>query len=256
MLGRNSGKKETIINALLELTRDDEYRNGNRLPPERELARRLNVGRNILREAMVSLEAMGIIEKRERQGIFVKSSETDEIMQDLRRIQLHPIELMQMQMEVRMMLCVQAVSLAALRRSEEDVEKLWKCYEEFSKSADDLMESETASAKWEALLHHLETEAAHNVLISRINENIAGLVERNNIFVHQKLVNKDEKWLDHIRVQHRTIISAIENHNAGLASQTLKEHFIESYDSMKKNYPDYIFDKRPILWEAFELAKT
>jgi GntR family transcriptional repressor for pyruvate dehydrogenase complex len=254
-LGRNGGKKEAIINALLELTRGDEYKNGNRLPPERELAKRFDVGRNILREAMVSLEAMGIIEKRERQGIFVKSSEAGEIMQDLQRIQLPPIELMQMQMEVRMMLCVPALKLAALRRSDEDVEKLWRCYEEFSKYAADPVGSEAASGKWEALLHHLETEAAHNVLISRINENIAGLVERNNIFVHQKLVTKDDKWFDHIRIQHRTIISAIENHNAELAAQTLREHLIESYESVKKNYPDYIFDKRPILWEAFELAK-
>jgi GntR family transcriptional repressor for pyruvate dehydrogenase complex len=249
-LERNSSKKEAIITALLELTRADEYKDGNRLPPERELARRLNVGRNILREAMVSLEAMGIIEKRERQGIFVKSSKSGEIMRDLQRIQLPPIELMQMQMEVRMMLCVPAVKLAALRRSGEDVEKLWECYEEFSKSADKLMESETASAKWEALLHHIETEAAHNVLISRINENIAGLVEGSNIFVHQQLVLKDEKWFEHIRIQHRTIISAIENHNAELAARTLEEHLIESYDAMKKNYPNYIFDKRPILWEA------
>jgi DNA-binding GntR family transcriptional regulator len=66
---------------------------------------------------------------------------------------------------------------------------------------------------------------------------------------------KDEKWFDHIRIQHRTIISAIENHNAELAAQTLTEHLIESYDAMKKNYPNYIFDQRPILWEACEQAK-
>ena len=45
---------------------------GDRLPPERELARILGVGRSTLREAMRALESMEIVETRAGQGTFLR----------------------------------------------------------------------------------------------------------------------------------------------------------------------------------------
>lgn len=253
---KNDGKKESILAALAELIGKEEYKAGKRLPPERVLAKEYGVSRNVLREAMISLEAMGVIEKKERLGVFVKSpSATEDILRNLQYIQLPPVEFMPMQMEVRMMICVPAVELAAVRRTDEDLEKLWNCYEEFTKSYPNEanpVEGELASAKWEALLHHLETEAAHNALLTRINESIASLVERNNAFVHHQLTVREESWFDHIKAQHRKIIAAIESNNPHLAGRTLKEHFVDSYNSMKRNYPQYLLDKSQIYWEAID----
>ena len=256
MVLKNDGKRESILAALTELTSKEEYKAGKRLPPERLLAKEFGVSRNVLREAMISLEAMGIIEKKERLGVFVKSANTNEILQNLQHIQMPPVEFMPMQMEVRMMICVPAVELAAVRRTDEDLDKLWNCYEEFSKSfpsAATAFEAEMSSAKWEALLHHIETEAAHNPLLSRINESIAGLVERNNAFVHRQLTVRDENWFEHIRSQHRKIIAAIESNNPKLAGKTLREHFVDSYNAMKENYPQYLLDKSQIYWEAIDI---
>ena len=44
---------------------------GQRLPSERELARRLGVGRNSVREALKVLEAVGIVESRIGEGTFI-----------------------------------------------------------------------------------------------------------------------------------------------------------------------------------------
>ena len=46
---------------------------GDRLPPERELGRQLNVGRASLREALKAMEVMGLIESRVGEGTFVRS---------------------------------------------------------------------------------------------------------------------------------------------------------------------------------------
>lgn len=250
---KNDGKKESVISALAQMIGTEEYKAGNRLPPERLLAKQFGVSRNILREAMISLEAMGIIEKKERMGVFVKTSDTEDLLHSLECMQLPPAEFMQMQLEVRMMICVPAVKLAAVRRTDADLEKLWNCYEEFSKSYpndSNPEEAELVSAKWEILLHHLETEAAHNSLLIRINESIAGLVERNNAFLHHQITVRDEGWFEHIKTQHRKIIVAIESKNPDLAGRTLREHLVDTYDSMKKNYPQYMLDKSQIYWEA------
>src|SRR4051794_24592471 len=44
---------------------------GQRLPPERELAEKLGVGRNSIREALKVLEAVGLIESRVGDGTFI-----------------------------------------------------------------------------------------------------------------------------------------------------------------------------------------
>lgn len=247
---KTDSKKDIVIAALKEMASESRYRDeGERFPSERNLAKRFGIGRNVLREAMITLESMGIIEKKERQGVFVKSQNTDGIAQNLQYMQIPPVEFMPMQMEVRMMLEVPAVQLAAVRRTAEDLEKLWKCHAEFAATPFSTPEEELANAKWEALLHHLETEAAHNPLLSRINESIAGIVERNNAFVHHHVL-KDTGWFEHITEQHRTIIQAIEDGNSLLAGETLRTHLVEAYESIKKNYPQYLLGTKKIYWEA------
>jgi DNA-binding FadR family transcriptional regulator len=51
-----------------------EYREGERLPPERELSKRLGVSRPVVREAMIALEIAGLVEVRGGAGAFVKTS--------------------------------------------------------------------------------------------------------------------------------------------------------------------------------------
>jgi DNA-binding FadR family transcriptional regulator len=54
------------------LIREQDVRAGERLPPERELAKRLGVSRPSLREAMIALETSGVIEVRIGDGTYVR----------------------------------------------------------------------------------------------------------------------------------------------------------------------------------------
>src|SRR4051812_35593985 len=51
-----------------------EFREGARLPPERELAKKLGVSRPVVREAMIALEIAGLVEVRGGAGAFVKNA--------------------------------------------------------------------------------------------------------------------------------------------------------------------------------------
>jgi DNA-binding FadR family transcriptional regulator len=54
-----------------------EFRDGDRLPPERELAKQLGVSRPVVREAMIALEIAGLVDVRGGAGAFVKRGRAD-----------------------------------------------------------------------------------------------------------------------------------------------------------------------------------
>ncbi len=65
---------ERVAIQISSLLTAGEFGVGERLPPERELAKRLGVSRPVIREAMVALELSGLVEVRTGSGSFVIST--------------------------------------------------------------------------------------------------------------------------------------------------------------------------------------
>ena len=62
---------EQVAGQVTELVARGEFKPGDRLPPERDLAKMLGVSRPIVREAMIALEMAGLVEVRVGAGTFV-----------------------------------------------------------------------------------------------------------------------------------------------------------------------------------------
>jgi len=75
---------DTVVEEILHLIKMDIFQD-DRLPPERILMEKLNVGRSTLREALRSLEVLGVVETLRGEGTF--------IIKDKRKIYSKPIEL-------------------------------------------------------------------------------------------------------------------------------------------------------------------
>lgn len=63
---------QEIADQVAQLIRAGEYRPGDCLPSERDLGKRLQVSRPVVREAMVALEIAGLVEIRGGSGIYVR----------------------------------------------------------------------------------------------------------------------------------------------------------------------------------------
>ena len=63
---------DQVVVQLTNLILDGVYGAGDKLPPERELARQFSINRNSLREALRRMEDMGLIQIRPGDGIFVQ----------------------------------------------------------------------------------------------------------------------------------------------------------------------------------------
>ena len=66
---------EEVVSQLREMIHRGELRPGDRLPPERDLAKRLGVSRPTLRAGISSLAAVGVLQPRRGAGTFVVEAE-------------------------------------------------------------------------------------------------------------------------------------------------------------------------------------
>lgn len=70
-----------IVNQLREMITAGGYKSGDKIPSERELTERLNVGRSSVREALRGLELLGLIETRRGEGTFIRDFKDHQLVQ-------------------------------------------------------------------------------------------------------------------------------------------------------------------------------
>ena len=66
-------RSHIVAEQIVDKIRASNMRVGDKLAPEREMAKSMNVGRNTLREAIAMLQVAGVLEVRRSSGIFVAS---------------------------------------------------------------------------------------------------------------------------------------------------------------------------------------
>ena len=63
---------ENAIEQIMDLVKRSELKPGDKLPPERELAKKLSISRNSLREAFRVLESRGLIKSKPGGGRYIR----------------------------------------------------------------------------------------------------------------------------------------------------------------------------------------
>jgi GntR family transcriptional repressor for pyruvate dehydrogenase complex len=111
---------ERVIEELKEAVSSGRFGIDSKLPPEPELTLEFGVGRSTLREAVRVLTHNGILQVRQGDGTYVRSLPADG--EPLARRLVHAKE--EEVGEVRRLLEIEIVRLAAERRDEEDLENI------------------------------------------------------------------------------------------------------------------------------------
>lgn len=113
---------------LIEFIRDRRYEPDEKLPSERDLAARFGVTRALTREALAVLEAMRLIERRERSGIYLRQENSVgslDVVAAKAEVGWPPSEEEIAALhEFRSILEMQAATLACVRRTAQDIERM------------------------------------------------------------------------------------------------------------------------------------
>ena len=164
--------KRSLVDQALELLRwrisDGKWAIGERLPTVPELSAELGISRNTVREAMRVLAFSGLIEIRQGDGSYLRSM-TDPLgtMRALSHCTLAQAQ------ETRQILEVEAIGLAALRRTEDDLKGLREALERSGELYHGDLEAYISA---DLVFHKRLVDAARNPALSELYQYFSSIV--------------------------------------------------------------------------------
>jgi GntR family transcriptional repressor for pyruvate dehydrogenase complex len=225
---RVSKVSDEIVDQIKKLILDGKLEPGEKLPPEREFAELLGVGRSSLREAMNTLETLGYLEIKKRKGNFIKALSSSITLDPLTRLFDEKTETLFQLYEVRNDIEMASAYWAAIRRTQEDMEKIESCLSQMKQS-----DKEERSWWKEDLSFHLAVaQASHNFLRVHILKDLfdlsANYVEEMFTRILQKPHN-NAVLIEH----HESVFRAVKEKNPEKAMSVMHAHFTWSNDKIK-----------------------
>lgn len=211
---------EEIVEQVKELVFSGKLAPGEKLPSERELAKSLSVSRVSLREALNTLQAMGLLEIQQGNRTFVRPMTTLSIYNPLVAFSVNSNSNVLKLFEVRKYLEIGSVALAAERATRQEI----KLLEKILKVMKEDLEKGRLGAKADLDFHATIAAATHNQAYFHIMCTIHDLLQeklRNAWGGVFKKKDRRKKLFD----QHQTICKAIEEHDVQRATEATAIHF-------------------------------
>ena len=203
---------ELLVERLLALIGELELGPGDRLPPERELASDLGVSRATVRQALVVLEVQGLIEVRHGEGAILL--EHRPVSTVLSAVEAHTRRLPEV-IEAREALEVKLASLAARRRTDEDLVRIEAGLDQMA--AD--IEAGGRGVEGDEVFHAAVTRAARSWLLADLMKEISAAIRESRL----ESLSQPGRPEDSL-VSHRKIAEAIRAGDEEGAGDAMAEH--------------------------------
>lgn len=188
---------------------------GDRLPPERELARKLKISRPSLRSGIGFLSAMGVLKSRHGAGTFISSGPPALDSSSLSALGVLQGFLPWQMFEVRLVIESSIASLAAERATDDQIAELAEEVAEMYASLTDPHEYLIHDIRF----HRAIARAANNPILAALMETITV-----NLYDRRRLTVEFSRNLKESAELHREIYRAIRSHNSAQAKLAMEQH--------------------------------
>ncbi len=203
---------------------ENNLKPGDPLPPEGEFAKELGVSRGPVREAVKSLESLGIVEVRRGEGLFVREWNFDPVLATLQfGMRVSPETLVELY-QIRKWLEIAVIGDAVKRISD-----------------DELMQLEILMLQWERAMKAGEEyiqfdEEFHRIILGTLkNETLMKLFSSFwlafNNHENGELYSSDRDWVINA---HNSVVEAIKNRDPEQARQALQKQFLGFQERIRK----------------------
>ena len=203
-----------IADQIAALIERGEYAVGERLPPERDLARQLGVSRPSVREALIALEVEGYVEVRVGSGVYVLGTRTAEAGRAL-PADSGPFELIR----ARWLIESECAALAAKAASKAQVRAIEQALERM----DAQREAGTMPLDADRQFHLSIAEACGNSALALVVKTLWDQRTGPLFLRLEHHFDTPQLWQHAVR-EHRDIVGAIARHDAAGARAAMRRH--------------------------------
>ena len=207
---------------------------GDRLPPERELARQLGVSRTVIREAIKALQERGLVRVLTGSGTYVSRVAPDVVAQSISLfMRAHPCPFSDL-LEIRRLLEVEIAGLAAERGGEEDLRVLESALQEMEEASPHVRESAEGLERFvqaDMLFHQALARATKNSLLPILLMPITDL-----LLEFRRRASMPAGAPESAIRFHRAILDRMRQHDGAGCQEIMREHMREAEAWVQKKW--------------------
>jgi GntR family transcriptional repressor for pyruvate dehydrogenase complex len=229
---RDASLSDKVVGQLTDAIMSQQLVPGQRLPSERELGEQFGVSRTVIREAIRSLAARGLVNVTSGRGIEVGRIDSGDVTASMRlfvrgHTNLHYGKVH----EVRTAVELQTAGLAAVRATPEDIVRLRQLCDTYQESiaAGDLPKASELDFQF----HQELAKASGNELLLAMLDSIADVLRevRNQAMKHPGVAEAGLK-------AHRWILDCVSAGDPESARRAMERHLAEAEQHWRGGWPN------------------
>ena len=209
---------EQVVKQIQRLIVEELLKPGDKLPPERELAELFQVSRSSVRDAIRTLELMGLVEPRQGEGTVVRDGSAGSAVNPLFTMLVRKREMVSELLDVRKMLEPPLAARAAAHASAEDIAYLEDI---LRRQGEKVCRGELAIEE-DSEFHYTIARAAKNSVVLKVLDVLMDLLRES-----RERTLQVEGRLQRSFAGHRRILQAIQRHDAAAAEAAMHQHVEE-----------------------------
>lgn len=209
----------TVSGQLRQAILGGELKPGDKLPSEAGLTKRFGVSRTVIREAIASLRADGLVEARHGVGVFVLSNQSNPAL-SFQSFETARISSIIEVLELRAAVEIEAAGLAAMRRSPAQEEAILERYDDLGTL---IAEGEPTTAA-DFAFHLAIADATNNPRFREFLEMMGRNVIPRASLQEGQAERTEADYLEQIQAEHRRIADAISAHDEEAAREAMRLH--------------------------------
>lgn len=210
---------ESIIDSIKSDIISGKLSSGEKLPPERDLAKQFGVSRTSIREALRTLEILGVIESIQGSGNFIAGNYTKSLTESMSMMfllqQFDSLQVSQLReaLETKAaLLAVDNINVSQMKRLEEIVQEMA------------ITIDENKNVALDKELHYTIAAASQNNIIIQILNILEELI---GIYIKDRRMEilSDERNVSRLQKIHEEIIYSIKNKDPQATYRAIMQHF-------------------------------
>jgi len=206
---------EDIVAQVRNLIEKGKLKHGDQLPNEKELSETFKVSRSTVREAILSLETLSLVERRQGEGTYVMASSEEAIIKPLAASIFQEKDDVIDIFRLRKILEPEIAGLAARNATAKDIEKLEIIVEEHEKR---LIERKNP-LQTDSQFHSTLAKMSKNKVLERLVYALVRLLRK----TREEYLQTEARKLKSI-AGHREILAAIKSGSEPAARKAMLQH--------------------------------